>query len=221
MATTFTNVANPAFGTVTQLNNSGYSHYNGGTATFQRKFSAGFQAQVSYTYSHATDTVSNGGVLPFSGNDSLLTQFSPLGTGLNYGNADYDVRHAINANYVYQVPFTFGNKFVNFVAGGWTVAGTVFYHTGYPFTVTDSTAGFFRNAAGAAIPANITGPVDFNSCTSGPSIDVNAAPCLGCGDLVHLDRHRGQHPRLLQQPAPQPVPRTRLLQHRPLAQQGT
>lgn len=171
---------NAAFGNVRELNSTGYSHYNGIVASVQRKFSAGFQAQVSYTYSHATDTVSNGGISPFSNNDSSLVQFLPNSQALNYGNADYDVRHAVNMNYVYQVPFTFGNKFVNFLAGGWTVAGTLFYHSGYPFTVFDSTAaqGLLRNATNTALPANITGPVNFNACSSGPSIDVNAPSCI-------------------------------------------
>ena len=164
-----------AFSTVRDLTSVGYSHSNGVTLAVQRKFSAGLQAQISYTYSHALDTVSNGGVLPWNGDDSLQTQFSPFNQALNYGNADYDVRHAMNANYVYELPFKFGNSFVNQVVGGWTISGTFFYHTGFPFTVTDTTAeqALLRNGSSTVMPANLAGPVDFSACTSGPSINVN------------------------------------------------
>jgi hypothetical protein len=169
-----------AFTSVRQLEPIGYSHYNGIVLALQRKFSAGLQAQFSYTWSHATDTVSNGGVLPWSIDDSLQTLISPFGQDLNYGNADYDARHSLNANYVYELPFKFGNGFVNNLIGGWTVSGNFFYHTGFPFTVTDSTAltSLVGNGTGLALPANIASSVNFMACSNGPSIDVNAPGCL-------------------------------------------
>jgi hypothetical protein len=52
-----------------------------------------------------------------------------------YGNADYDVRQNFTANYVYTSP-----KFTGWrqVASQWTVSGTLFAHTGLPFTVVDT-----------------------------------------------------------------------------------
>lgn len=167
---------NTEFSTVRQLETEGYSHYDGLVLSMQRKFSRGLQASFGYTWSHALDTISNGGLLPWSGNDSLLRQISPFGLVNNYGNADYDVRHAINANYVYELPFKSGNGLFNALIGGWTVSGTFFYHTGYPFSVTDTTGeqALLRNGSGTTYLANITGPVDFNSCTRGPAVNPGA-----------------------------------------------
>src|SRR5438128_12568940 len=91
--------ADPRFGTVTNLRNRAVSNYNGLTASFQRKFASGLQVQAGYTWSHTLDEVSNGGILPYSLNDSLLIQFNPNDPHANYGNADYDIRHYFSGTY--------------------------------------------------------------------------------------------------------------------------
>src|SRR5262249_8498828 len=91
--------------------------------------------------SHALDDVSNGGINPYSLNDSLLTQINPYCLRcLNYSNADYDVRHNLTANYVWDLPFKANSSFLNRLISSWTVSGTFFWHTGYPFSAFDLTA---------------------------------------------------------------------------------
>ena len=53
---------NPALGTVTQYLSAGSSNYNGLTVSLQRRLSAGLSFNANYTWSHALDEVSNGGV---------------------------------------------------------------------------------------------------------------------------------------------------------------
>ena len=57
----------------------------------------GFMGRLNYTYSHALDDVSNGGVLPYqitASQTSILTQINPNCLRCqNYSNADYDLRH--------------------------------------------------------------------------------------------------------------------------------
>jgi hypothetical protein len=125
------------FGVVSELKNSGESNYHGLTASVSRRLTAGFQGSLNYTWSHATDDVSNGGVSPYSLNDSFLNQLDPTSLHrLNYGNADYDVRHNISANYVWELPFKTSGM-MNKVISGWVLSGTVFWRSGYPYTVTD------------------------------------------------------------------------------------
>jgi carboxypeptidase family protein len=132
----------PRFGTVTQVSSSNISRYNGVTLSLKRRFSQ-LQFQANYTYSHALDLISNGGFLPFSGafgatNLSPINQQDPFNVHrYNWGNADYDVRHNVSANYVWNTPTQKG--WLGAI-GNWTVAGTVFWRTGLPFTVTDSGA---------------------------------------------------------------------------------
>jgi hypothetical protein len=166
---------------VNELTNNGSSNYNGLTMTFSRRLTKGFSGSINYTYSHALDDISNGGVLQFSIDNSYLYQFNPAGLRVqNYSNADYDARHSMSANYVWDLPFQSPNGFLNQVIGGWTISGTFFARTGYPFTVTDGLPGLFLgNALGVTgIPAqwNGTGPM---SCGR-PAVDTsnNLVPCL-------------------------------------------
>jgi len=141
---------------VTQVTNNGVSNYNGLTAAVQEQLWHGFTGQFSYTYSHALDNVSNGGILPYSFNDSILFQIDPFSpTSLNYSNSDYDVRHSLNATYVWELPVRFENRALNFIVGGWTVSGTVFYRTGFPFSVVDGTTAGNLQAAGTNLQ-NVT-----------------------------------------------------------------
>ena len=58
----------------------------------------------NYTFSHALDEVSNAGYYPFDLNTdpSILFPQNPNNIRqYNYGNADYDIRHYISANYVW------------------------------------------------------------------------------------------------------------------------
>jgi hypothetical protein len=125
---------------VLTLTNNGVSNYNGLSAAVQEQLTHGFSGSFSYTFSHTQDNVSNGGILPFSFNNSLLNQISPFSAAaLNYANSDYDVRHSLNASYVWDLPVKFQNRALNAVAGGWTVSGTFFHRSGLPFSVTDGT----------------------------------------------------------------------------------
>src|SRR5208337_2360318 len=90
----------------------------------------GVQVQANYTWSHCMDTVSNGGFLPFAAGAIL----SPLPgeLGRQYGPCDYDVRDNLTVQYVYQLPAKFR------ALRGWQVSGTVFWHSGLPFSVLNS-----------------------------------------------------------------------------------
>ena len=107
-----TSVPDSRFGGVEQIQTVAVSNYNGLSFTAQHRFSHGLQMQVNYTWSHALDEISNGGFnqfiagnagvgrlgsVTFPINDNNLRQY-------NYGNADYDTRHYLSANYVYELP---------------------------------------------------------------------------------------------------------------------
>ena len=79
------------------------------------------------------DTVSNGGFLQFSAGGIL----SPLPGDLarDYGPCDYDIRHNLNAQYVYQLPVRVRNHSLGYALNGWQISGTMFWHSGVPFSV--------------------------------------------------------------------------------------
>jgi hypothetical protein len=120
---------------VQQLQNSGYSNYDGITASVQQNLYHGLTARFNYTFSHALDNVSNGGISPYSVNNSILLQIDPSNPNAGYASSDYDVRHQLSANYVWDLPVKFSNHWLNTLVGGWQIAGTFFYRTGLPFSM--------------------------------------------------------------------------------------
>jgi hypothetical protein len=182
-------VPDSRFGGVTQIQTVAVSNYNGLTLTAQHRFSRGLQLQANYTWSHALDEISNGGFNQFiangtnSGrvgsfqnpiNDSNLRQY-------NYGNADYDTRHYLSMNYVYELP-----KGPSAFLKGWQLSGTLFARSGLPYTVENSGASNLLggyNYQSAAF-ANYGGPSQTPNCNSPSSI--SAGPCLTSADFPDL-----------------------------------
>ena len=123
----------PRFGAVDQLSTGANSHYNGLQLTASKRLKHGLQVQANYTWSHCMDTVSNGGFLQFSAGGIL----NPLPCDLarDYGPCDYDIRQNLTAQYVYQLPLQFHTRGVAYALNGWQVSGTVFWHSGIPFSV--------------------------------------------------------------------------------------
>jgi len=134
----------PRFSQVVEFDTKATSNYNGMVISFQHRFSQWSQGvfQANYTYGHALDEVSNGGLTPFSNWFRMPFTASPQDpNNLHgaYGPADYDVRHSFNGSYVWEVPFkaALRGHGPDFLVSGWQVSGTVFAHTGLPYTVLD------------------------------------------------------------------------------------
>jgi hypothetical protein len=123
----------PRFGAVTQFSAGANSHYNGLQLTAMKRVGHGLQGQVNYTLSRCMDEVSNGGFLQFSAGGIL----SPLPGELrrNYGPCDYDIRHNLDAQYVYELPLKVKARGLSYAVNGWQVSETVFWHSGVPFSV--------------------------------------------------------------------------------------
>jgi hypothetical protein len=125
--------ADPRFGAVTQLSTGADSYYHGLQLTAERRMGRGLKGQVNYTLSRCRDEVSNGGFLQFSSGGIL----SPLpgGLGRDKGPCDYDIRHNLTAQYVYELPFKVRSHRLGYAVNGWQISGTAFWHSGIPFSV--------------------------------------------------------------------------------------
>jgi len=159
----------PRFGAVGQFSTGANSNYHGLQLTAIKRLSHGLQGQVNYTFSHCMDTVSNGGFLQFSAGGIL----SPLPGELarDYGPCDYDIRHNLNAQYVYQLPVKVSSRLLGYAMNGWQVSGTAFWHSGIPFSVLSTP--YSANGAGIV---NGSGP-QFASVVSGaPLYQHNPIP---------------------------------------------
>ncbi len=137
---------NQDFSHVTAFTNNAHSNYNGFQANYKRN-GHGMTGQISYTWSHSLDTISNAGVgLPWNG-QSVTTQITPdLGTdNLNYSNSDYDIRHNITGDLVYDTPFTSANRAMETLIGGWTFGAKTYWRTGEPFSILSSQSGDYAD----------------------------------------------------------------------------
>jgi Carboxypeptidase regulatory-like domain len=121
------------FGAVTQFSTGANSHYNGLQLTAAKQLGHGLQGQINYTFSKCMDEVSNGGFLQFAAGAVL----SPLPGELarNYGPCDYDIRHNLTAEYVYELPIKVRRRGLTYALNGWQISGTAFWHSGIPFSV--------------------------------------------------------------------------------------
>lgn len=128
------------------LDSNDYSRYNGLEIILKRRISSGLGFQIGYTLSKSKDTrsfdptfttVSRGAVQSASS-----TPFDVNNRRLNYALSDFDRRNVLQATYVYELPFGRGKMFasdlpraLDYVLGGWQIAGNLLWSSGRPFTV--------------------------------------------------------------------------------------
>jgi hypothetical protein len=133
---------NAALGSTTVYYSGSSSNYNGVIATLTGRM-GWLTTQFNYAYGHALDESSNGGFDSFGVNGN--GQINPTNLSQNYGNADYDTRHYISANYAITIPHFAGPRVL---VDNWEFAGTAFHNSGYPFSVGDDTGDIiYGNAA--------------------------------------------------------------------------
>ncbi|HKF49071.1 MAG TPA: carboxypeptidase regulatory-like domain-containing protein [Terracidiphilus sp.] len=150
---------NQNYGKISEFTNNAHSNYNG--LQFNVKHNGhGLAGEVSYTWSHALDDVSNAGVgLPWNGG-SVTNQASPSLSGpltLNYSNSDYDIRHNITGDVVYHEPYKSSNIALNSLLGGWVVGGKTYWRTGEPYSVESSQIGNYGQLGSVLMAQTVSG----------------------------------------------------------------
>jgi hypothetical protein len=140
----------PRVGRVDYLYSAGVSSYDGVTFSIQENEWHGLSGRLNYTYSHALDELSNVPEEPFSVITSILTQVNPYNLHSQYASGDNDARHQISGSYIYKLPFNSEQRLLNAAIGGWMISGTMFYRSGFPFSIIDggATAGLVGNNLG-------------------------------------------------------------------------
>jgi hypothetical protein len=117
------------------------SWYHGLQVTLKQNFSHGLQFDFNYTYSHAIDMASDAErVGTWGGLGGWITNAWDPQQGI--ASSDFDLRHQVNANWVWQLPFGEGREFGNHVGkgadaliGGWQISGLTRWTSGFNVTV--------------------------------------------------------------------------------------
>jgi hypothetical protein len=114
------------FSFINELRSNLSSNYNSLQATLNLVHYHGLTSQLGYTWSHALDYET--GLLPYLPQDSTNER-------AEYGNSDYDVRHAFSGFLSYSLP---GLDQFRRLTKGWEINAGFNFHGGVPFTVASS-----------------------------------------------------------------------------------
>ena len=119
---------NQLFGSIRDLRNFAWAHYDGLNLVLRQRMFHGLSGQASYTWSHDLDisSDSNGG--------GVITQ--PYNVASDYGNSNWDIRHRFVGVLTYELPsFSGSNLLLREAIGGWQINDIVNLQSGMPFNV--------------------------------------------------------------------------------------
>jgi hypothetical protein len=134
------------FSALSAWSSIGRSEYHALQLSLRRQFTRGLGFDFNYTYSKSLDHGSEAEYVPSYGGlggggvtGFLVNSWDP---DSYYSFSDFDMRHQINANWVYDLPFGRGKRlgaevpaWLNQVIGGWQFSGLLRWTTGLPATV--------------------------------------------------------------------------------------
>ena len=126
----------PQYAALATFSTVAASDYHAGTLSIRERFRNSLQFDFNYTLSHSTDNASG---LQIS--DAFDTAFilNPLRPQDSKASSNFDVRHLVNANVLWQLPVGRGHRFlsdspsvINGALGGWQLTGIFRWNSGLP-----------------------------------------------------------------------------------------
>lgn len=183
---------NNQYSNINTRGNEGYSRYNALIIALDgsRFRNTGMQYTVHYTFAKANDNLSS--TFSEGAFNSNLGLTNPYDPSLDFGPADFDVRHRFVGSLIWEIPFAKNSSgFTKALLDGWTVTSIFTARTGTPFTIFDSTN---ANLSSPRLVAN--GPLSVNVTPTGNAnffnfVDLTGQPvgafgnavCGGCSDF--------------------------------------
>jgi hypothetical protein len=124
---------NPNFANIRRKVADAQSFYDSLQLSVIARPSAGTMGQVSYTLAKSTDDGSAVlGRLEFSNGQARTVD--PYNVKMNRGPSDFDVRHALSANFTWMLPFTGRGGLHSALVEGWQLTGIFTALSGIPMT---------------------------------------------------------------------------------------
>jgi Carboxypeptidase regulatory-like domain len=114
----------PNYSVINQVQSGENANYNSLQAILKTQSWHGLTSQFSYTWSHGLDYET--GLIPYLPQDSTNLK-------AEYGNSDFDTRHAFASFIVYNVPGSAHGP--QALTHGWQLNSGLYFHSGQPFTV--------------------------------------------------------------------------------------
>lgn len=127
----------PQYAAFAALSSIGTSDYNSMQVSFRKRLTKDFGFDLNYTYGHSLDVASGNETIGMGYAGTFI--LNPLALNVNRASSDFDIRHIVNFNYIWELPFGRGKRFlgntgkvVNGILGGWQLSGIFRYNTGLP-----------------------------------------------------------------------------------------
>lgn len=179
----------PQYGSYAAVSSIGKSNYQGLTFSVRQRLGTRLVMDFNYTFSHSKD---DGSRLQSSSSffaDGYI--INPFRQEDNYAASNFDMRHIINANWIFKLPIGRGevifgkiNKYANLILGGWQLTGIFRYNSGLPISApTDA-----NWATNWSVESYTTRTADVQTCpTRGGSL-------FGCNSLEAYRSFRNAYP---------------------------
>jgi len=126
----------PQYGALTSWTTIANSNYHALAVSFRERLKS-LTVDFNYTYSHSLDDAS--GLQNAGSYSSSALILNPLRQRDNYAASDFDTRHIINVNSIWQLPFGRGRTFASNAGGlldafigGWQFSNILRWNTGLP-----------------------------------------------------------------------------------------
>jgi hypothetical protein len=128
----------PQYGALSAYSSIGRSNYHAGSVSLRQRLGRSLSFDFNYTLSHSLDDAS--GLQTATSFGGVFIQ-NPLRQNESYANSDFDTRHIINGNAIWEVPFGRGRKYFSGISrvgdaflGGWALTGIVRWNSGLPIS---------------------------------------------------------------------------------------
>ena len=139
----------PQYGAFNAFSTVGRSDYHGGSLSVRQRLGSSVILDFNYTFSKSLDDASGLQNSGFFGSAFIINSLRQQD---NYSYSDFDTRHVINANWLLELPFGKGRKFlndtnpiVNTFLGGWQLGGVFRWNSGLPLSNLIDLAGWATN----------------------------------------------------------------------------
>src|SRR6266545_2417346 len=126
----------PQYGALSSFSSIAKSNYHAWTLTVRERLGRSLSMDFNYTLSHSHDDASG---LQTGGAYDAPFILNPLRQHDNYSNSDFDIRHIMNGNAVWELPFGrsrrfYGdsNRLADAIIGGWQLSGIFRWNSGLP-----------------------------------------------------------------------------------------
>jgi len=131
----------PQYSSLYALRTVTNANYNALEVTLQHKMTHGLQFDFNYTYGKSIDVASDAERVGTWGGlgGQIINAWDPSS---NRGPSDFDLRHQVNSNFIWEVPLGRGrwidsgaNGITDALIGGWQLSGLARWTSGFPVNV--------------------------------------------------------------------------------------